>query len=108
MRISDLNRRVLIQQRSTTKDSFGQQSTAWTDLLTCWAHIEPLSGRELVNAQAVNAEVTHTVTIRYRSNVTASMRVLYQGRIFNITAVIDPDTSHVWTSLNCSEGLNLG
>lgn len=33
MRPSDLHRRVILQSQLTTRDSFGQQSTAWTDYL---------------------------------------------------------------------------
>lgn len=108
VRSGDLNRRIAIQQRTTTPDGYGQQTTTWTDVITCWASIEPLNGRELVQAQAVQAETTHQVTILYRSSITAAMRVVYQGRVFNILSVIDPDTSHVALQLLCSEGLNQG
>ena len=103
-----LNRRITIQRRSTAVDAFGQQTTAWTDFLTCWASIEPMSGRELVAAQAVQSEVTHTLTIRYRPTVTAAMRALYQGRIFEIRAVQDPETAHVALAMMCTEGVSPG
>ncbi len=108
VRAGDFNRRISIQQRSTAPDSFGQASQTWTELIACWARLEPLSGRELLSAQAINAEVTHLVEIFYRPTVTAAMRVVYQGRIFNIQSVIDPDMAHVSLELLCSEGLNQG
>lgn len=108
VRAGDFNRRVTIQSRSTTKDSFGEAQQTWSTVITCWARIEPLSGRELVLAQAINAEVTHLVEIFYRPTVTAAMRVVYQGRVFNIVSVIDPDTAHISLELLCSEGLNQG
>lgn len=109
VRGGDFNRRITIQQRSSaTPDGFGQASQTWNDLLQCWARIEPLSGRELVLAQAQSAEVTHLVEIMYRPTVTAAMRAVYQGRIFNVLSVIDPDMAHVTLELLCSEGLNKG
>lgn len=108
VRGGDFNRRVTIQQRGAAKDGFGQATQTWTDLLSCWARIEPLSGRELVMAQAQNAEVTHLVEIIYRPTITAAMRVVYQGRIFNVLSVIDPDMAHVSLELLCSEGINKG
>ena len=105
---SSLNRRITVQSRSTALDSFGQQITTWTDVLSCWASIEPLSGSELIAAQAVSTELSHTVTIQYRTTVTAAMRVLYQARVFNIQSVTDPETAHVVLQLRCSEGLNQG
>ena len=105
---STLRRRITIQSRTATLDSFGQQVTTWTNLVSCWASIEPLSGHELIAAQAVSSELSHTVTIQYRTTVTAAMRVLYQGRVLNIQSVTDPETAHVALQLLCSEGLNQG
>jgi SPP1 family predicted phage head-tail adaptor len=36
------------------------------------------------------------------------MRVIYQGRVFDIQSVIDVDTQHRRLALMCSEGLNQG
>jgi SPP1 family predicted phage head-tail adaptor len=48
------------------------------------------------------------VVIRYRSGVLPAMRVIYQGRVFDIQSVIDVDTQHRRLALMCSEGLNQG
>ena len=108
VRSGDFNRRISIQARDNTPDSFGQISSAWTEVLNCWARIQPLSGRELMAAQAINAEVTHQVGIFFRPTVTAAMRAVYQGRVFNIHSVIDPEMAHFTLELLCSEGLNEG
>lgn len=103
-----LDRRITIQQRSTSKDTFGQESVTWSDRLSCWAKIEPLSGRELELGQAVASEVSHRVTVLYRAGITSAMRVLYQGRYFDIHGVLDVETAHVVLELLCGEGLNQG
>ena len=103
-----LCRRITLQQRSATLDSWGQQVTTWSDLVTAWASIEPLEGRELVTAQALRAETTHKVTIRYRAGITTAMRIVYQGRIFNILSSLDDAMNHVMLQMLCSEGLNEG
>lgn len=103
-----LRHKVQIQSRSATKDGFGQESMTWTTALTVWADIQPLSGRELIAAQAQMAETTHTVVIRYRAGITPANRVVYQGRVFNVLSVIDEDMRHRTLSLLCSEGLNQG
>lgn len=103
-----MNRRMTFQSRSTSKDTFGQQFTPWADVFTAWVQIEPLQGRELINAQAVNVETTHRVTLRYRAGVSSALRGVYQGRVFNVLNVIDPETAHIALQLLCSEGLNPG
>jgi SPP1 family predicted phage head-tail adaptor len=108
IRAGDLRRQITIQQRDATVDSFKQEVVTWTTFATCWAEIDPMSGRELMAAGAQQFEMTHEITIRYRAGVTPAMRVLYQGRIFNIVAVIDNDTQHRKLTLVCQEGLTQG
>jgi len=109
MRAGELRRRVTIQQRTTTLDTYGGQSTAWTDFaknVPC--SISPLNGRELMAAQAVNSEVSHTISMRYLAGLTAAMRILYGTRVFNIQGVINVDERNREMTVLASEGLNDG
>ena len=118
MRAGDLRRRVTIQTRDTTQDAYGQQVTTWTDYLTgVPADIQALSGRELLAAQAMVAEVSHQITVRYTSLLAdpikvAAMRVVYVNasvtRYFNISAAMNVDERNKQIDLLCSEGLNNG
>jgi SPP1 family predicted phage head-tail adaptor len=118
MRAGDLRRRVTIQTRDTSRDTYGQQVTTWTDYMTgVPAAIEPLSGRELVAAQAVFTEVTHLVRVRYSDMLSdpkkvAAMRVVYQNggttRNFNIGASENVEERNREMHLFTSEGVNNG
>lgn len=98
------NRRIKFQRRATAKDTYGQQAQTWTDAFNSWASIEPLSGRELQAAQAIHAETSHRLEIRYRPGVTADLRAVYQGRIFSVLAVFDEAMAHQKLIVMCSEG----
>lgn len=113
MRSGDLRKRVTFQLRGSTADTYGQQTTTWTDLFTTWAEIAALSARELFAAQAVQSEVTHAITTRYRSELAlprkvAAMRALYNGRIFNITGAINTDERNREIVMQASESLTNG
>lgn len=108
MRAGELRKRVLIQQRSTGQDTSGGQLTTWSDVATVWAAIEPMSGRELINAAAAQSEATHTVLLRYRPGIVPAMRINYQSRLFDIKAVLDENERHRMLTLICAEGLNNG
>jgi SPP1 family predicted phage head-tail adaptor len=113
MRSGDLRHRISIQKRTTAQDTYGAQQATWTDVLQVWAHVQPLSGRELIAAQAVQSETTHSIVIRYNSllwkpSQAAAMRVLYAGRVFNITASINEDERNRMLTLAATEGLNNG
>ena len=113
MTIGAMRQRILLQTRGLSVDSFGQQVTTWTDAFSIWAAIEPLSARELFAAQAVQSEVSHRITVRYRAEfatptAVAAMRVMFAGRIFNIQSAINLQERRCWIELTVSEGLSNG
>lgn len=118
MRIGDLRRRITFQQRATSKDTFGQQVVSWSDYLASVpAEISALSGRELLAAQAVNAEVTHELRVRYSSLLAdpvkvAALRAVYVNdgvtRYFNLSAPRIIDERNREIVIQASEGLNQG
>lgn len=103
-----LRHRITFQERTTTQDSYGQPLLTWTDVATVWGAVEPLNGRELMAAEAVQSEITHQVVIRYRPGITAKMRVLYGTRVFDIQNVLDENERHRMLTLLCLEGLSDG
>ena len=113
MQAGSLRKRVTFQTRDTSVDSYGQQVTTWTDAFTVWAGIEPLSAHELFAAQAVQNEVSHKITVRYRSEIVnpvavAAMRVSYAGRLFNIQGALNIDERRRSIELLATEGVNNG
>lgn len=109
-----LRHRVNIQQRQTTQDNFGGQSVTWQDVLTnVHCEVLPMSGRELMAGGGLQAEIMHTVRMRYTVELgnpvsAASRRLLYQGRPLNIKNVQNVGERNRLLVLTCSEGLNQG
>ena len=108
MQAGQMRNRITIQSRSTTRDSHGGQSETWTDVATVWANIRPLSSRELIAAQAVQAATSHMITIRYRPGIVAAMRAVYNSRIFNLSAPMNTDERNIELVIPAVEGLNRG
>lgn len=104
-----LRHRVTLQQIATTRDSDGAVIEAWTDVADdLAAEVYPLSGREFVAAQAVQAGVSTRITIRYRAGVVAKMRVLHDGAAYNIKTVLPDPTLRRHLTLMCETGVNDG
>ena len=99
----DLRRRVTLEQPATTADGMGGVSTTWTTLATVWAAVAPKGGTEKLHADQLTSTITYDVTIRYRKDVDASMRVGYEGRTLRILGVIDQDERHRFLTLSCDE-----
>ncbi len=113
LRAGQLNRRITLQAPVTTLDAYGVPTPGWTDVVTVWADIQPLTGRELISADRMASVITHQITVRHSSQLTdtrvvAGYRALYKGRIINIHAAMNEDESNVLVTLLASEGLNDG
>lgn len=93
-----LRHKVAVQYRavgSPQYDPNGEVNAAWVDLFpSVWASIEPLRGRELFAAQEHAADVDVRIRMRYRAGVEPTMRVVHEGRIYDIRAVLDPELRH--------------
>jgi len=103
MKAGQLRHRVTIQSRTTARDAHDDPIATWSTVVKVWASIEPLNARELILAQQVESNVTHKVTIRYRSGVTSAMRVVFGSRTFEIDSVINTDERNITMVLMCEE-----
>lgn len=97
-----LNHRVTLQRREVGSDAHGQDSETWVDVgAEIWAGVEPLRGRTLFAAQQAQSEVSMKFIIRWRSDVTAEMRVVWNGTPYRIDTA-PPDPRRRWLELMCS------
>jgi SPP1 family predicted phage head-tail adaptor len=95
----------------TDPDADGTQTETWTDAYgrLISAEISPLSGRELLAADAVQGKVNTRIRMRHRPGLRPSMRVLHRAVIYNVEAVVpDPESGVGWVTLLCSSGVNEG
>ena len=103
MRAGELNCRVTVKQQSSTQDGIGQPVLTWTDALAgdIWAKIVHPSGMEGLKAGAVMSTVKANIRMRYRTDITAGMRVYHGATIYNIVAVLPNLTSKQYIDLQC-------
>jgi SPP1 family predicted phage head-tail adaptor len=103
-----LDRRITIQRRTTTLDSYGQQSSGWTNIATVWANVKPVGGREKLRSGALESTLTHTVMLRYQIDLMPAIeadawRILYGTRVLQITAAMDKEDARRWIIFDCIE-----
>ena len=91
MQAGRLNRRCTLQQPGTTTDELGQPIPGWTDVATVWASVVDVSGREYVAAGGLQNSAQTKITIRYRSGIVPSMRVVHGSDAYNVEAVLGQD-----------------
>ena len=100
----DLNHLIVIEKKEHVKDAIGgENDDVWTEFAKAYAKITPLSGKEFLSANATQNAVTHRIIIRFISGVKAEMRVLHNGRYFNIIAPRNFFEKKKWLELMCEE-----
>lgn len=87
MNPGELDKRITFQRKVTTTNENGFEVEILEDFKTVWAKVSNLHGREYFQAAAVKAENTVRFTIRYLEGIDTSMKILLQGRQYNITSI---------------------
>jgi SPP1 family predicted phage head-tail adaptor len=84
MRAGQLDRRITIEQNTPTQGPTGEEAASWSTLATVWAEVRQRRGREFFDSHQVVAEIDTVFLIRHRTDVTAKMRVSWDGRLYDI------------------------
>jgi SPP1 family predicted phage head-tail adaptor len=104
MKAGKLRHLVALYAPTDGIDSFGDNSgLAFTQVATVGASIEPLVGRELMYAQAMRSDVTHKVTMRYRSDINAKWQMTWNGRTFECGPTLNEDLRGVMMTISVTE-----
>jgi SPP1 family predicted phage head-tail adaptor len=101
MRAGALDQRIVIERLGESYDELGQPIHDWLPIVTTWAAVEPLVGREYLAAAALVAEVTARIRMRYRPGITSQDRIIHDGKVYGITSVADVHSSRLELVLMC-------
>jgi SPP1 family predicted phage head-tail adaptor len=102
-RIGALRRRLVLQTAVDTTDDTGAIARAFIDGEPVWAQVQPLGATRDLAAGKDAARVTHRVVLRWRADITASMRFRLDDRILAIRSLIDVNEERRWLMCVCEE-----
>jgi SPP1 family predicted phage head-tail adaptor len=103
-RAADLDQRVTFRREITTPDGMGGADHSFVDIVTVWAHVRPLSGREREQAQRLNAEADYLIVIRDRDDVDETDVAVWDGSTFNIRFARNRARSR-WLEIEAARGV---
>lgn len=89
-RAGRLNRRIELQEPTPTQDEFGGDIEGFTTVATVWASIDvprSQSSAEIFVSDKVTSQITHDITIRYRSDITALWQLKLGSRQWRIILI---------------------
>lgn len=97
-----LAHRVQLLRLTSTRDRAGGVVQTWTQFAEVWAEVVPFTGRELIAAEALEAETDTRVRIRYRPDVDSGVRVRWRGREMEARSVINVGGVDVMLEILCT------
>ena len=102
-----MNRRITIEQRTPGADAWGQPLTTWTTVATVWADVRASSGSAAAERVAADRETSvtgYSMRIRWRTGISAGMRVSMDSTRFDIIDVIEDHAGREYLDLVCQQG----
>lgn len=94
-----LDQRITLQTATVTRDAVGGPVESWADTVTVWARVRTLTGKQLARAQQASADVSKALDIRWRSGVSAAMRVKFADTRTARVSWIEEDKRAGWLTL---------
>lgn len=80
----ELDQRVTFRTDSTVSDGMGGVTATPSDIATVWAKVKLKGGKEQQDYERVNAVSSVIFVVRYRTDIDASMRIVWQSVEYNI------------------------
>lgn len=104
LNIGQMRHKITLQSlNKSVTDGGGNYVDDWVNVADIWAKVSPINGQQMTVAAQHNQQLTHTVTIRYRANITPGMRFLYKGRALRIQYIQNIDERNIEMRINCLE-----
>lgn len=101
--VGKMRERVEIYSQTQAVSAAGEITTTWTLVATIWARMEPLSGSALTLANRDDAQRFYNMTIRFRTDITTSSRMIWRTRKFDVASILDPTEQRQFLSVRLQE-----
>ncbi|PFJ07577.1 head-tail adaptor protein [Bacillus cereus] len=82
----DFRNRIIFEQPEVIKDELNQdvETGNWQEVKKAWSMIKTVKGSEYIEASASQATRIYRFVIPYTTGITELMRIIMNGRIFDI------------------------
>lgn len=105
MRIGKLNKRAQFQTETRISDGAGGFARTWSNFAKVWAKLIPKTGSEQIIGDQQTHVVSNELIIRYRTDITTSMRVVISGTAYNVQSFSDTESDKRYLTLSISQGV---
>ena len=96
---------VTIETATVAPNAYGDAVPTWSTFAQRWAAIVPTSGKEKERLQTRQAETMVTLHFRRVAGLVPKMRILWNGKTFEIIEIIDDPTYMVDQIVKAAEAV---
>ena len=99
------NKKIEIHGYVEVENKLGQKRTVLVKKASVWAEMKPKRGTEFLEYYRDANSLQYVATTRYKKSITVSEKdvLVYDGKQFEINAVIDINEAHVYLEIYCTE-----
>lgn len=80
---------AVIQTPADSVNAIGEPVLTYTTFASRYVALLPMSGNEQMNAMATQGTVMHRLRLRYTAGLKPKMRIVTEGRTFEIMSVLE-------------------
>lgn len=106
--LGTLTDRVVLKRRVATDEDEGGETAVYATLATVWARVRALGTRQSLEADARGQSVSHSVVMRFRTDLKAGDRIVYRGRDLEVLGTSDLNGRRAYLSCQCAERVVTG
>ena len=97
---------VTVEKLTVTTATDGQTSKAWAPQRAVWVEFKDARGKEFMAAHQLNNKITHVVSMRCYSGLTAKeFRFKKGSRVWNLASVVNPREADEEMLVTCIEAV---
>lgn len=99
MGVGGMTQRVTLEYPTTTRDSYGGQTTTWTAKQTVWAAIFYVADGQAMDGDRVVTQARLEIKTHYRTDIDESWRVKWGANYYRVRSVDNTDRRQRFTKI---------
>ncbi len=103
MNAGDLRHKIALFSPTRGENDAGETGVVWTYVRHQQAQVKPLRAWEVERARQVQTNRTHLIRVRYANDIAPDWRIEWDGRIFNIKGIVNPEERDIELEISCEE-----
>lgn len=87
----NMHHKITCRKQVLTPTSAGEHQVDFVDIATVWAEVTAKSGDLEIAARQSHRAASYVMRLRYQAELLASRSILWQGVVYRVVSLLNPD-----------------